>query len=253
MASKTKDTIAIEPIRTETLEVALVGVSPYYSHRLSPEARMELLYPKGRKTTAERKAALKHDPIKEFRDSLYTLPDGDAYLAVKATAVKGAMMTAALDCEGVYKTQIGRLVYVEGSLLPLYGVPKLAMDDVRNSGRNNTPDIRTRAVLDTWAVVLQVTYQQPMLNAKSILNLLEAAGQTAGIGDWRPEKGKGDFGRFRVAEVDAPEVLAIVAAGGREVQLRAVETPGFYDDEAERLCEWFYAEVGKRGQIDLLE
>ena len=72
---------------------------------------------------------MKHDPIAEFRASVYRMPKDDdpTVLAILPTAFKGAMGTAALDMPGAKRTQIGRLVYVHGELLPVYGVPKVFM------------------------------------------------------------------------------------------------------------------------------
>ena len=69
----------------------------------------------------------------------------------------------------------------------------------------------------------------------------------AGVGDWRIEKGSGNFGGFRLAAKDDKEFAAIVKAGNRSAQIKHLENPVFYNRETEELVEWFNAEVKRRG------
>lgn len=241
-------TILVEPVRSEAITAVLRGTSPIILNRMSEKAMRELLLPKGRKTAADRQASLKHAPLHEYRASAYTLPEGDALLAISASAVKASMMTAALDLPGTKKAQIGRLVYVHGDYLPVYGVPRLFMSVVRSAGIDRTPDVRTRAILSEWVVVATISYVVPLLNASSMFNLLAAAGITAGLGDWRPEKGKGNFGQFVVANVDDADVQATMATGGREAQQYALDNPVCYDEDTQRLLDWYTTEVERRGR-----
>ena len=73
-----------------------------------------------------------------------------------------------------------------------------------------------------------------------------AAGMTVGIGDWRPEKGKGTFGQFAVVNDDDPELISILKQG-REEQIKAMENPEPYDAETAEMLEWWTAEVKRRG------
>lgn len=242
-------TIYVEPVRTETIALALIGSSPLILNRMSEKAKRELLYPKGRKTTADKQASLKHLPLDEYRASMYVLPEGgDALLGVMASAVKGAMMTAALDLPGTRKAQIGRLVHVRGDYAPVYGVPKLFMSVTRSAGMNQTPDIRTRAIVPRWAALVEITYVMPMLTPTAIANLLTAGGVTAGIGDWRPEKGKGAYGQFVVSDANDPTFIAIREGGGREAQQAAVDAPETYDEDSRQLLAWYTTEVLRRGK-----
>jgi hypothetical protein len=241
-------TIFIEGVKVERARMALIGLTPLILNRMSEKSKGELLLPAGRKTSAEKQSSLKHDPLAEYRASAYTIPEGDALLGVMSSAIKGAMMTAALDLPGAKKAQIGRLVYVYGDYTPIFGVPKLFMSVTRSADMNKTPDIRTRAIVPEWVALITLSYVVPMLNATSIGNLISAAGITAGIGDWRPEKGKGTYGQFRVSNIDDPEFKRIVKIGGRKAQEMALENPGLYNEDTERLFSWYNVEVVKRGK-----
>lgn len=235
-------------VTTGTFLVHIVGTSPLILNRMSEKAKHELLMPKGRKTAVEKATSLKHLPVEEYRASAYTLKDesNPTFLALLATSFKGALRSAALDMPGAKKAQIGRLTYIAGDYVGIYGVPKLFMAIVRSADMNKTPDVRTRAIVPKWACRFEVTYVQPLIRAQAVANLLAAAGLTIGVGDGRPEKGAMSYGQFRIADKDDPEFLSILKTGGRDAQIAGLESPVCYDDETTELLSWFEDERGKR-------
>lgn len=251
-AKTTTTTIAIKRINRKTFTIAIIGERPLILNKVSEKARRELLFPSGgRRTTAERRASLKHDPHAEFLASPYVLKDEDAptLLAIKAEMPKAAMMDAALDLEGVNRTQIGRLLWVVGEMLPVWGVPQLLMSVVRNADPQRTPDVRTRCIIPRWATILPISYTTPHLTQRSVVNLCTAAGQICGIGDYRPQKGKGTYGMFQLADPEDPAFLKIVAEGGRAQQIAGMDAQACYDDETEELLTWFDEELVRRDRV----
>lgn len=241
--------IEIQELDRGTISLAVVGTTPFICNRASEKVMRGLLMPKGKKTAAEKQSSLKHEPLEEFRSSPYTLRDETAptLLAFLSVAFKRAMMTAALDDpSGAKKSQIGRLVRLEGERVPLYGVPQMFMAVTRSADINRTPDVRTRAILPKWAMLLELTYAKPILQQKSVLNLFAKGGVFSGVGDWRTEKGSGNYGSFRLAGADDPELEEILATGGRAAQIAALNSPAFYDDETEALFTWWQAEYATR-------
>lgn len=241
--------IQIIEINTGTITVAVVGTTPLILNRMAEKAKHELLLPKGKKTAAEKASSLKHDPLAEFRASPVRLRDDNAstLLALPSTAFKGAMRTAALDLPGAKKSQIGRLTYIPGEFVGIYGVPEVFSTIVRSADMNRTPDVRTRCIVPKWAAVLSITFVRPIMREQAIANLLAAAGITVGVGDFRPEKGAGNYGQFEVVGADDPRLLEIMAAGGRDAQLEAMDNPEAYDEDTEELLSWFDVEVRRRG------
>lgn len=237
--------IMVPGINTESIVVALIGESPLILNRMSQKASHELLMPKGRKNAAQRQAELKHDPLAEFQASPYTLasPESPTLLAMMSSAVKGAMMTAALDLPGTKKAQIGRLIYVEGEMIPVWGIPKVFMKITRSADMNRTPDVRTRAIVPRWAALVTVRFVRPILNETAVINLLSAGGITAGVGDWRPEKGKGSYGQFTIGNPTDADFLALCQGAGRVEQQAAMDAPEPHDAETEELLSWFDREV----------
>jgi len=245
------EAIEVEPLRVGEMKVWLKGVTPLICNRMAAKAMRELLLPKGRKTSAEKQQTLKHDPFSEFSNSMSLRNgSGPTRLTFSSAAVKGAMATAALETKGTNKRQIGRLVWVKDLSCDLYGIPELFMSVVRSADMNKTPDVRTRAILREWCMPVTIQFVKPQMSETSILQLLSNGGIIVGVGDFRQEKGKGNFGQFSVAtEADCK---TIIASGGAKRQDTAIKDPICFDSDTEELLGWFSEEVKNRGKVELL-
>lgn len=242
--------IQIRDIKRSSAIVKIVGTSPLICNRMAQKAWFELLAPK-KKTAADRANNLKHDPLREFRDSPYIIddPKSPTLIGVMASGFKKAMATAAMRVGGAKKTEISQLVYVPGELINVYGVPRVFMAITRSADMNRTPDVRTRCIVPEWAIELPVTWVEGTLNMTSIVNLLNAAGFVCGVGDWRQEKGSGSFGSFTlVTEDNEAEFDRIKKEGGRAAQQAAFDNPVAYNSETSGMLEWFAAEIKARGE-----
>lgn len=248
---KTEDSgeIQILEVVKGRMDFCILGTSPLIMNRMSQKVWHELLAPKGKKNAVEKASSLKHDPIQEFRAAPYRMDDESAptLLGILPTAFKRAMGTAALDTPGAKKTQIGRLVYIEGEMLPVFGIPKVFMAITRSADMNKTPDVRTRALLPEWACQLSVTFTKPILREQSIANLLAAAGFQAGVGDWRQEKGSGAYGSFKLVSADDADFQRIITSQGRAAQEEALANPVAHNAETEEMLAWFDVEIRRRG------
>ena len=250
MARGILETIEVEPLKVGRMTVWLKGQTPLICNRMAAKAMRSLLMPSGRKTKAEKEQNLKHDPMTEFRNSMdLRKDDGPTRIVFPAPAVKGSMASAALETKGTSKAQIGRLVWVSGYSIDVYGVPQLLMSVVRSADMNHTPDVRTRAILAEWCMPVTICFVQPQLNETTIAQLLSNGGIIVGLGDFRQEKGKGNYGQYSVAT--EAECKGIVAAGGRKAQDKALADVTCFDDASAELLAWYTAELkrlGKSGQ-----
>ena len=168
----------------------------------------------------------------------------------QATWFKQATMGAAVDLPGAKKAQLGRLVYVRGDEVPIYGIPEMLMAITRSADRNNTPDVRTRAIFPSWASYIEVEFVEPILTKEIISKMVAAAGITQGVGDWRVEKGSGNYGQYSVVDGDHPMLKVLMGADTRKVQRDALDNPVPYNSETESLLDWFNEEVTRRGFKD---
>lgn len=226
----------------------VLGTTPLILNTMSEKARRTILEPGAKKNRAEKATTAKHDPLYEFRASAYTFSDAQrpTFIGFMASAFKAALRGAAIDIPGATKAEIGRLTYVEGDYVAIYGIPKIFMAITRSADMARTPDVRTRAILPEWACSVTISYVKPLVTQQSVINLLGAAGLIRGIGDWRPEKGSGSYGQFRLVGSNDPDYVRIVKTQGRKAQIAAFQSPECYDDETERLLEWHTAEIGRR-------
>lgn len=253
MATKPKtDTteISVLEIMQGEMTFAIVGESPLYFNSMSFKSKQSLLLGTRKKTEADKASSLKHNPPQEFRDSVYRWFDDDhpTRLKLPAPAFKGTMGTAALVLPGTRKTEIGRLVWVTSDYVPLWGIPKLAIDVVRSADMAHTPDMRTRAKVEEWAALVTVRFVKPNLTERAIANLLAAGGIVAGVGDYRQEKGKGNYGQFRLVDMNDPTFLRLQKTAGRVAQDAALRDIQCYDDDSRDLLEWYHEEIVKRGR-----
>jgi hypothetical protein len=240
--------IEIEALAVKPLTVWLRGATPLICNRQSEKAKRQLLLPSRKKNQAEREQTLKHEPFEEFRASPYLSrsPSAPTLLHMPGGALKRAVASAALDIPGASKAQIGRLVSLVSTEVSIWGIPHMRADMVRQLGQNRTPDVRFRCCLPEWATRVTFSYVPTVISPKSLVNLIAAAGAIVGIGDYRVEKGAGDYGKFFVVAEDDEDWQRIVAEGGRAVQQHAMDHPIYFDTDTQELVEWFEDEVENR-------
>ncbi len=244
------DAISNLTIQVGKISVAVVGTTPMIYNAMSTKTLDHLITPPpSRKSAAGKAAAPKHDLISEYRNSMYRFRDGDGdkptRLYFPTGAFKKAIQTAALDLPGVKKAQVGRLCWIDEDKVPVYGVPQVLITGVRMADIARTPDARTRAILPQWACQFTVSSAMPILKPADVLKLLQASGITVGIGDWRQEKGSGNYGMFHVVPPKDADFLRIMKSGARAAQDRAITEPTFYDDQTEELWSNYFTRLAK--------
>lgn len=247
---KNESEISVIEITRGRISFCVKGVTPLILHAMSQKTIQQLLLPPPKKNKAEKESSLKHNPIEEYRASMYAARDKNSptRIVMPAVCFKKAIMGAALDIPGTTKSQIGRLISIGGSTeVSIFGIPELLMSVTRSADIARTPDVRARAILPQWACFVDVVYTYPILKEPTVVNLMAAAGVMNGIGDWRVQKGSGDFGQFELVGADDEDFLRIVSDGGKEAQDEAILNPAPYDSETEQLMDWFEVEANRRG------
>jgi len=242
-------TMEIHALKQGRIKLRMIGQTPMYFNSMGAKAWRDLLVGGGKKTAAEKKN-IKHNPEQEFRDSVYKKSTGDTHLCFPAAGVKGAMATAAIETDGIKKTNVQRLIFLPESQIQIWGKPYLKMDIVRSADMNKTPDVRTRAYLPNWCAEVDIKFVTPTLSAFSIVSLLQNAGTIIGIGDFRQEKGRGSYGTFSVASSedmgDQQEIWDDITQEAREVQELAMEHPECADDQTRELMQFIQEERLRR-------
>lgn len=246
--AKAKTTsVEIKPLKTGVAKLRIIGTTPLLQNRMANKVLQGLLVGSKKKTAAER-LEIKHHPIQEMQSSAETIPEGPTALGIQAVAIKAAMAQAALETPGLTKASTQRLISVPTGHFALYGDPMLHMGVVRSADVARTPDVRSRCIIPKWCAEVEISFISPNFAARDIVSLLANAGQVCGIGDFRAQKGAGNYGSFRVigeAQQDS-EWDAITSVSNRESQLAALEDPVPYDRDAEELLAFYHEEVERR-------
>lgn len=224
-ASKNNEqVISIAPIDIRKVNIRIRGTAPIIMHKWSEKAKKMILDKQTGETQTE--AREKKNPVQDFISSAYWLTeepkDGteEAFEAAVAngarwgfpvTAIKQAAIVSAsrtgLDIKG---TVLRASFFIEGEgplmLAEVKGcVPHMREDMVKVGGMTKTADIRYRAQFDDWYMDLVLDYNAGgPIKLDQIVNLINLAGFSCGIGEWRPEK-DGCFGTFRVENVSSAE------------------------------------------------
>jgi hypothetical protein len=210
MTAKAANETAIElpPLDLKIMEVTIIGDESLIVHAWSKKARAEMLGKQMKKAKAAKEAK---DPLQDFRESLYPMPNGG--YGFPSVAFKAAAVTACTSTGGVTKVAarqafhiLGEGVDVEGAfdgtvarlnLVRIHGgEPRMREDAVRIG--MGTADLRYRGEFWPWHAKILVRYNGNVLSEAQILNLINTAGFGVGIGEWRSER-DGMSGLFHVA------------------------------------------------------
>lgn len=227
MAAKKKtagevEVITIPEIKKKTIKLRLVGISVLVCHAWSEKAKKAL---RDKHMKVAKTAREKRDPESEFNAARYIMPDGSGYDGFPSCGIKTAMVDACSFVEGVTKVLARGAFHINPGqdLVPIQtlkpvkkktmkvaskghlGVEVLAPvkreDMVRVGGKGpgtGAADLRYRPEYQDWSIPIEVQYNESVISPAQIINLLNLAGFSVGLGEWRPQK-NGNWGMFEVA------------------------------------------------------
>lgn len=208
MAATSKDVAQSGPITLKRVELGTIivpirGTSELIVHNWSEKSKREMLEAQMHRGTRQKKAP--KDPVADYEASKYKTEDGKD--AMVTTAFKKAMVDAIRFFDGLSMVAGRVAFFVEGEFVEIEGKPRMREDMVRIA--RGTADIRYRAGYPEWRTKLTITYAKVLLTKESILLLIDAAGQTQGVGEWRPSapSSTGPFGRF---EIDPDRQIEVI-------------------------------------------
>jgi hypothetical protein len=194
--------IEIPAINIEVGTLELVGDSEICVHKWSEKSKKQM-DDKDQGKAMNRRAP--RNPKEEYLASLHEVPGRRGIYGFPAIAFKNAAVSACMMVDGIYKTQARGAFHVMGDILPLLNPktgrpakPEMRIDTVRiGKGLNKTAQLRYRGTFKKWMVRVTIRYNASVINLSQIANLLNNAGFSVGVGEWRVEK-NGNFGMFHV-------------------------------------------------------
>lgn len=138
---------------------------------------------------------------KEEYESCFYKTDKGKY-GIPVRAFMGSILDAAVSLN-IAKTQIKRAIRIIGDVYELkYKKINKRADVTKRSGRTSSPNIAYRPEFVGWSCEMYIEFDENQITADQIINLVNQAGFTSGVGDWRPSAPKtpGNHGMFEVCK-----------------------------------------------------
>lgn len=112
---------------------------------------------------------------------------------------------AASATKGITRKNAAAAIFVEGSFPLQYDGPKnkdelQKLDEFQfrtKAVRSGISNYIIRPIFHDWAADIEILYNDELIDAAVVAELLEYAGQNVGLCDWRPK-----YGRFSVEQID---------------------------------------------------
>ena len=178
--------------------IPIVGISPLIIHAWTEKSKREMADKQAGKAKNK-----KHDiriPEEDYEQEKHKSPlgwEGFPAAGFKAAMIRGAKMIG-MEMKSTQTSFFIQADCEETQLVRINGESRIRTDMVRvGMGR---ADIRYRPEYPVWSANLTIEFNAGVVSLDQIYQLVKAAGYGCGIGEMRPEKGKFNFGRFKLAE-----------------------------------------------------
>ena len=194
-AAATSDSIAISitPPDFRILDINILGTSPLVINRFSQKAIQQM------RSTQEAGSAARSRRTREPKnfEALYEGAkhvSDDGWEGIHAAAFRNGAISA---CRAVgFKMTHAKLAFsvlpdgfdhVDGAPLVRLttGTPEMWVAPVRNT--TGVVDLRSRPMYREWSATLRIRYDNGMLSASDIVNLIARVGLQVGVGEGRPD------------------------------------------------------------------
>lgn len=195
---KTKS-VSVEVVEFSIRQVTIpiVGISPLICHAWSEKSKKMIADKQAGK--AKNKKHEIRDPEADYEAAKHISADG--WEGLPAAAIKAAMIRGAKMVGMVMKdTQAAFFVNADceqTQLVRLHGESRMRTDMVRVG--MGAADIRYRPEYPEWYIELNIDFNEGLISIDQLHQIVKAAGYGNGLGEMRPEKGKFNYGRFKLA------------------------------------------------------
>ena len=214
--AETNSRITADEIQRRRLLIPIKSETPLLVHNFSEKARKELLDIFQNK----KKKKQPKNPEAEYLNCLYKIDTNNwdkprhngengidknlvADTGFSTNGFKKCLVGAARFFHNLKMTEMRQSVFIKGidtkadsqNLVPIYGDHEIHESTVKVGVKQT--DLRYRAIYPTWKAWLDITVVTSMIATDILPDLIDLAGASIGIGEWRPET-SGTFGTFKV-------------------------------------------------------
>lgn len=206
-AKKDERPIVVQELRRRLLVLPVRGTSPLIVHAWDEKAKQQMRDKQQGRASPGKKAP--KNPQELIEGCKYK--DKKGRDCVPAVAFKNAIVTAARYADGIQMTFLRGAIFVKGTttdargndLIPLTYESITNREDMVRVGQG-TADMRYRPQYNDWSVDLPIEFDEAVISAEIVVNLVRRAGFSVGICEWRPER-DGRFGQFDLADAATAE------------------------------------------------
>jgi hypothetical protein len=211
MNTKTKSVVKqvqIVPLNIIEVVVKVEGETELIVNKFSEKAQRQI------EEKQQGKAKRKKDvrvPEAEYEASMYRFEDGRH--GFPSSAFKAAIVGACRHFDNIPMTLAKISLRVSpappddnGELCVIEGEPYMRTDPVKLA--SGVLDLRYRAGYPNWSTSFKVVFNANSISLELLTNLIVAAGQFGGIGEWRqsaPKSSTGSFGCFNLDKIEVIE------------------------------------------------
>lgn len=198
MAKATRVSVEVVEFSIRQVTIPIVGISPLIVHAWSEKSKKMISDKQAGK--AKNKKHEIRNPDEEYEAAKHLSADGkwEGYPAAgfKAAMIRGAKMIGMV----MKDTQTAFFIHADDEVMQLVKIKGKSQrrDDMVRVGMGAS-DIRYRPEYFPWSANLNIEFNAGVLSIDQIHQLVKAAGYGCGIGEMRPEKGKFNYGRFKLA------------------------------------------------------
>ena len=214
MATKKDVDVVVEipKVKVKRFKIRIIGESPFICHAWSEKAKREML---DNQTGKPKKAKEPKNPVADFINSMYWLtpmPEEMTKAAFEKAIKKGAKFGmpvsmfikasangARLNGAAKFNNEVFAKFSINGDAGEFATIksdpPVMREDMVRIGGATKVADIRYRGEFRNWSVELNIAFNASVSSIEEIVNFINLGGFSAGVGEWRINKG-GVFGAY---------------------------------------------------------
>jgi hypothetical protein len=192
------NSVEIKELDLRRVVIPIAGISPLIVHAWSEKAKKEI-GGKQAGIATNRKHEIR-DPEQEYEAAKHISPLG--FEGFPAAGFKAAMVRGSKSL-GMVMKDVQTAFFIEADcqlsqLVKIDGESRFREDMVRVG--MGSADLRYRPEYPEWSATLVIEFNNAVLSAAQVYQLVKTGGYTQGIGEMRPEKGKFNYGRFKLAQ-----------------------------------------------------
>jgi len=197
---KVAKVIEIQPPKIAEMKVTVKGISPLVLNCFPDEVK-KIIKKKHSGDNAVTDKEKGDTSEAEYHAAFYRDPSRPKVNVLPSHIFKACMEACANRDKGFDRTRLREAVFIKEDFVEIHGKPEPFEYPTRPPSGGAKINVRPR--FKEWRVKLTIQFNESLVTAKQVINLLNSAGFGCGICEGRPQKTALGWGRFMVEASDA--------------------------------------------------